>query len=174
VELSRAAAHAELLELCVLLNAAFVVCESLELQHVAYATNTPSLLLNAPDAFSGYPVREDGLFTLRTAVDLDTGETFGPVDQLGERYLRARRNCGFRCNSELDILAAAREMHEGVSGGWIEAAGQARFRALVVEAGASLAARVPFVAEWGPDAGFIGDGRLARCQADELVAALPR
>jgi putative glycosyltransferase (TIGR04372 family) len=174
IELSRAPAHAELLELFVLLNAAFVVCESLGLQHLAYATNTPSLLLNAPDAFSGYPVRDDGLFTLRTAVELDTGETFGPADQLSERYVRARRNCGFRGNSELEILAAVREMHEGVSRGWVDAAGQARFRALVIEAAPSLTATAPFVAEWGPDAGFIGDGRLARCQADTLAAALPR
>jgi len=27
---------------------------------------------------------------------------------------------------------------------------------------------VPLVAEWGPDEGFLGDGRLARCQAEQI------
>ena len=43
-----------------------------------------------------------------------------------------------------------------------------QFRARVVEAGAALAAVSPHVVEWGPDAGFIGDGRLVRFQADRL------
>jgi hypothetical protein len=151
-------------------SARFLVCEAPELQRRAYRTATPTLLLNASEPFTGYPVRGDGLFTLATAIDLDSGQVFSVADMTSDRYFRNLRNVGYRMNSTADVLSAVQEMHEGLAHGWRETGAQTRFRNLVVEAGASLAPTVPLVAEWGPDAGFIGDGRLARFQADRLGA----
>lgn len=151
-------------------SARFLVCETPELQRIAYRTGTPTLRLNAPEPFAAYPVRGDGLFTLATPIDLDSGRVYSVSDVLGEPYFRGLRNIGFRMNSAGEVLAAVQEMHEGLTHGWRERGAQTRFRTLVAEAGASLAPRVPLVAEWGPDAGFIGDGRLARFQADRLDA----
>ena len=81
---------------------------------------------------------------------------------------RTRRNYGFRSAAAGQVLAAVREMHDGVTGGFGDTASQAAFRRRVEAAGAAMAAQVPFVAEWGPDEGFIGDGRLARWQADRV------
>ena len=156
-----------LLEVFILLLSRFVICGSVELQQVACLTNTASLTLNASDPFIGYPVREDGLYTLKKVIDLDTGRVLTSSDLLRETYFQNLRNCGYRDNTSAEVLEAVREMHEGVSHGWQESQSQARFRERVTEAGSALAGRVPHVAEWGPDRGFIGDGRLARFQADE-------
>ena len=59
-------------------------------------------------------------------------------------------------------------MHDGLAHGWDEQASQTTFRHDVVAAGAALAPGLPYVAKWGPDEGFIGDGRLARCQAERV------
>jgi hypothetical protein len=143
----------------------FAICASVESQHLACVTGTPSLLLNARDPFKGYPVRGNGLLTIGKVIDLDAGRVLTSSDLLSESYFRNRRNCGYRSNTPAEIRQAVEEMHDGVTRGWRDSEGQARFRARVVEAGSDLASRVAHVAEWGPDEGFIGDGRLARFQA---------
>jgi hypothetical protein len=153
------------LDVCVVSVSRFAICGSVELQHIACVTHTPSLLLNARDPFKGYPVRANGLYTIGKVIDLDDGRVLTLSDLLTESYFRNVRNCGYRSNTSAEIRQAVEEMHEGVRGGWRESEGQAQFRARVVEAGSALATRVAHVAEWGPDAGFIGDGRLARFQA---------
>jgi hypothetical protein len=57
-------------------------------------------------------------------------------------------------------------MIEGVRRGWTDRPAQARFRRAVAEAGAALGARVRHVVEWDAAGGFVGDGRLARVQAE--------
>jgi putative glycosyltransferase (TIGR04372 family) len=156
------------LELYLFSIARFVVCESAVFQQLALLTNTPSLRLDAEDPFSAYPVREHGLFTLKQAIDLDTGRFLSMRDRLTEGYYRNLRNCGYRTSTEADVLAAVREMHEGISRGWRDTTAQAAFRDLVTRAGEELSFRVPHVAEWGPHHGFIGRGRLARVQAERM------
>jgi hypothetical protein len=158
-----------LLNVLVMLVSRFVICGSIELQHVAYLTNTPSLTLNASDPFIGYPVRDDGLYTVTRAIDLDQNRVLTMTDRLSETYFRNQRNCGYRGNTPAEVEHAVREMHDGLTHGWRESESQTRFRERVVESGVALAPRVAHVAEWGPDCGFIGDGRLARFQADEAA-----
>jgi hypothetical protein len=157
-----------LLDVFVVSISRFAICASIDLQHVAYLTNTPSLLLNAPDPFIGYPVRDDCLFTIQKVIDLDNGHVLMPRDLLTESYFRNLRNCGYRPNTAADVRQAVEEMHEGVNRGWRDSESQERFRAQAVEAGSDLARRVRYVAEWGPDHGFLGDGRLARFQAEDV------
>jgi hypothetical protein len=146
----------------------FVVCMSREWQQLAYLTNTPSLLVNASDVFSAYPIRSDSLFTLKTAVDLESGAVLAIADWIREGYFKNSRNIGYRDHTPAELTAAVEEMIAGIEHGWQESESQARFRDRAAIAGAALAPLVPAVAAWAPDGGFLGDGRLARVQADSL------
>jgi putative glycosyltransferase (TIGR04372 family) len=154
-----------LVELHLLLQSRFIVCGSTEMQWMAYLLDRPCLRLDATDAIGAYPVRGGGLYTLKTPVDLDTGDLLRADDMLTERYYRNQRNYGFRGTSADDIRAAVAEMHEGSSRGWNETSAQAGFRVRTTEAAQVLAPRVAPVARWGSDGGFLGDGRLASAQA---------
>jgi len=168
IDLAGDAQQNRLLELHVLLRSAFLICESVEVQRLACLAGTPCLLVNAADAVVSYPVRSSGLFTLKTPVDLDTGELLSVEDMLTERYYRNRRNYGFRETTAVELLAAVREMHDARGRHTAETAPQARFRARATAAAQGLAARVPQLAEWGADEGFLGDGRLAAVQAERV------
>lgn len=159
-----------LLDLWVLLNARFLVCQSADLQHAGYLTNTPTLRCNARDPFAAYPVRADGLLLLARAVDLDSGRVLGLDERLSEDYFNQLRNIGHASGSADEVAAATREMHESLLPGSRDADGQIDFRARLTDAAAALAPAVPYVAEWGADRGFMGDGRLARVQVSGAVA----
>jgi len=146
--------------------ARFVVTDALDVQQTAAEAGRPSLAVNVDDVFRGYPIHPAGVYAVRRAIDLDTGRAVPMGERLTEGYYRNLRNMGFRHLSAAEILDAAREMHAGISGAWQERDSQRRFREGAMAAGARLAARVPAVAAWGPDEGFIGDGRLAAFQAE--------
>jgi len=153
------------IELYVLLTAAFVVCDTDDVQHTTYLTGRPCLRLNAIEPFSAYPVRRDGLFTLATAVELASGRAL-PLDELhGEAYLKHLDRYAHRPHDARQVVAAVSEMIEGVRRGWTEDRAQADYRSRVIEAGRLLHPSLPLVRRWGTDDGFLGDGRLARVQA---------
>jgi putative glycosyltransferase (TIGR04372 family) len=177
VDLTTRGTRSLLHEMFLVSRSAFVVCESIDLQHLAYLTNTPSLVINAKDPFAAYPVRANGLFALSTSIDLEAARPIRIDDMLTEAYFRdlrkqeargrPRGSYSYRDNSAAEVIEAIKEVRAGIAGGWTaESTGQSRFRAQVVDAGGALAAVSPHVAEWGPDEGFIGDGRLVRFQAD--------
>ena len=158
-----------LLEKYLLASSAFVVCNSVDLQHAAYVTDTPSLLLDARDPFSAYPIRPNGVFTLATVVDLDTGRVLGLSDLLTPQYFRNTRNCGYRPTRGAEMASAVSEMIDGVRHGWGESDAQTRCRRAIAEAGTALAPQVRDVVEWNAAGGFVGDGRLARVQAERAL-----
>lgn len=166
IDLTTAAPRSPRAALSVLMLARFAIAGSLAVQQMAYLTNTPSLTIDAADAFMLYPIRANGVLLLATAVDLDSGRELGVDEWLADAYVRSRRNVGLRGVSADELLAAVREMQDGLTHGWSDTEAQRRFRLRVVEAGQTLGPLVPAVAEWGPDGGFIGDGRLARVQAE--------
>lgn len=155
-----------LVERYIIQTGVFVVCRSVERQLAAVETHTPSLRLDARDPFTAYPIRPDGVFTLATVIDLDTGRTLETDELLTERYFRNTRNCGYRGTSAAEVAAAVAEMIDGVRHGWHDRAAQTRFRQRVTEAGAALGARVRHLVEWDAAGGFVGDGRLAAVQAE--------
>ena len=173
VDLACAPRPSALLELLVLQSARFLVCESLDLQQAAYLTATPTLTLNARDPISRYPIRRDGVFTLTQAMDLDSGRVIPLRERLEAPSYQNQRNLGHTPNPPGTILEAVGEMHHGTTVAWQDTAEQAVFRIAAAEASEKLAASVPLVAEWGADAGFIGDGRLARTQADVSAFGTP-
>jgi hypothetical protein len=144
-----------------------VITDAADVQRAATAAGTALLVVNADDVFSGYPVHPQGVYALRHAVDLDTGRRIPLGERLGEGYYRNLRNIGFRQLSAAEILDAVRELHAGVTGGWVERDSQRRFRERAAAASEAIAGRVPAAALWGADDGFIGDGRLAAFQAED-------
>ena len=169
VDLASAPRPSPLLEVLVLQSARFLVCESLDLQQTAYLTATPTLTLNARDPISRYPIRRDGVFTLTTAMDLDSGRVIPLHERLEAPFFQHERNLGHIPNPPQTILDAVREMHAGTEVAWHDTAEQAAFRRAAADASTRLAPSVPLVAEWGADAGFLGDGRLAQTQAGALA-----
>lgn len=167
VDLACGARPSPLLEFFVLQSARFLVCESVDLQHAGYLAGTPTLTLNVHDAVARYPIRADGAFTLSRAVDLDTGRVVSTAERLETAFYQNERNIGYSTNPPELVVAAVSEMHDATAGAWRESTGQAAFRAAATAAAGTLAATVAGVAGRGADAGFLGDGRLARGQADE-------
>ena len=179
VDLTEAVERLPLLQLFLLAASAFVVCESVDLQQLAYFTKTPSLLMNAKEPFMPYPVAANGLYVLATAIDLERVHLLNIKEMFTEPYFRDLRireargrrqgSFGYRDNTADEVVEAIAELRAGLASNWTdESESQRQFRARVVDAGAALAAVSPHVVEWGPDAGFIGDGRLVRFQADRL------
>jgi putative glycosyltransferase (TIGR04372 family) len=154
-----------LLEFFVLQSARFVVAESVDVEHAAYLTGTPTLTLNARDPISRYPIRRDGVFTLTRAVDLDSGRVIPLAERLEGAYFQNERNIGHMPNEPGIIVDAVREMHEGASGAWHDSPEQVAFRTAATAAASVLPRSVPQAAEWAADGGFLGDGRLTRAQA---------
>jgi hypothetical protein len=158
----------EPLRLYALLKSAFVLSGSPALQRMAWLTNTPSLLINARDPFTVYPVRRDGIFTLATAIDLDTGRPLEMAERLELSFFQNLRNYGFRHHGPAVFTAALQEMLDGLRDGWRDTAAQTRFRNLASAAGAVISSDVADLAEHDVASGFIGDGRLAAAQADRV------
>ena len=179
VDLTTRASRPLSLEMFLVSTSAFIMCESFDLQQLACLVNTPSLMINARDPFVAYPVRANGLFALSAAIDLESAQRITIGDMLTPPYFRdlhkqqvrgrRRGSHGYRDNTVEELTEAIKEMKAGIAGGWAsESESQSRFRQRVIKAGAALAPISAHVAEWGPEDGFIGDGRLVRFQADRV------
>jgi hypothetical protein len=138
-----------------LLASRFLVSDTPDTQRIAYLTGTPTLLLNATDPWSACPIRPDGLFTLATPVDLETGDALDPGALLQE--WRGRRALGWRGNTAGQIVEAVREMHDASAGAVHEHPSQRRFRMRLLETSG--------------EEGFVAGGRLARWQAERVNTA---
>lgn len=154
------------LDLFLVSQARFVVCAGAELQRLSDLLDRPSLTLNGTDPFTLYPVRPRSLYLLRTAVDLETGRDLTPADTLSQSYFRNQRHHGHREHAAADVTAAVEEMLELTADGSDETQAQSAYRARLVAAAGNLGRSVRQVAVYGPDEGFLGDGRLARVQAE--------
>jgi len=162
------------LEVLALLRSEFLVCGDAGPHAVSYLTNTPCVIVNASEPICSFPVRANGLFIFKKVVDLDSRRVLPLRRALSEEHYRDLRNTtvfGYRDNSSGEIAAAVAEMRAGLAHGWTETAAQRRYRELVTEAGIALAPRVRYMQKWGPDAGFLGDGRVADFYARQCVDA---
>ncbi|MBI4887438.1 MAG: TIGR04372 family glycosyltransferase [Acidobacteria bacterium] len=127
-------------------------------------TNTPTLTVNATDPVSSFPIRPDWLFTLKTVVDLETGQALDLEQRLTPRYIAGLRDTTrlrYVANTPVEILDAVRDMLAHLESPAPETPGQERVRQLVTDAVLDLAPRVGYVRKWGDDDGFLGDGRIA-------------
>jgi hypothetical protein len=166
VDVTASMGRAPALERVLIARARLVVCGGAELQRMCCEADVPSLTLNAVDPFAFYPVRPNGLYLQRTVIDLDSGRVIPRDRQLTEAFFRNRRNQGSKEHTSHDIAAAVAELLDGAAHGWRDTPAQARYREELCAAAARLAPVVRYVAQHGPDDGFLGDGRLAGVQAE--------
>lgn len=154
------------LDLYVTLNCAFLICGSADLQAMSYLAAVPCLRLGALDPVASYPLRADGLFTLVTPVELDSGRVLSVREMLSERYLTRIRDFGHRANTAAEIREAIEEMRQALAGGATESEGQQSFRTSVAECAARARGGTEQGAAPSDATAFAGKGRLARVQAD--------
>src|SRR5688572_16027940 len=159
-----------MVELSLVSRAALTLCGGWDLQFASALFGRPSVTLNGTDPFRLYPVRAKSVYLLRSAIELSTGRELSWEEQLTEQYFRNLRHHGHREHAAAEVTSAVAELLDEVDGvepG--ESPSQGAFRARVSEAGARLAASSRYVATWGPDDGFLGDGRLAQVQAGRMA-----
>jgi hypothetical protein len=57
-------------------------------------------------------------------------------------------------------------MIKGLSEGWTESTPQREFRRLATDAAEDVGSRFTYFRNWGPDEGFLGDGRIGHAFAE--------
>jgi putative glycosyltransferase (TIGR04372 family) len=155
------------LEVYVLLRSAFLMVGDSGPHLVSYLTNTPLLMVNATDPVLVYPVRANGLYLLKTVVDLDTGRELQLSELLTDAYyghLRSPKQYRYRPNTSEEIVTAVEEMVTQLRSPSSESPAQNSYRRTVTTACDSLTNK--FVRKWASDDGFLGDGRAVQFYAN--------
>lgn len=132
---------------------------------ITFLTNTPCLWVNCTEAISTFPIRQDGLYILKTVVERSTGLPLTLRELLTEEYAQNARNTlkyQYVDNTSAEIAAGVKEMLALVRGMAVESDAQREYKRLVTEAEQALRPRVAYIKKWGADDGFLGDGRIAR------------
>lgn len=162
-----------LLELWCLLHATFLFCGESGPFSVSYLTQTPMLAVNCTDPIGTFPIRKESIYMMKSVVERATGEaiTGSRLFTRGHlEHLRDTLRYRFLENTPEELLAAAAEMIELLETAPPQAAAQAWYRDLV-HASAAANRDLYYVRKHGPDEGYMGDGRLARVQAEAWAAA---
>ena len=162
------------MELYCLWQSKFVLCGESGPYSVSYLTNTPSVLVNATDPVSGYPVRKDRLYILKHVFDRLTGQPLRLNDMLTHRYLsKMRQLTSFQYvdNTPDDILEVVREMVAGLRDGWVVTSKQKAYREQLTALAVDLDKRerqggLPYIRKWGADRGFLGNGYIGASWLD--------
>ncbi|MGE0391973.1 MAG: TIGR04372 family glycosyltransferase [Vicinamibacterales bacterium] len=167
IDLATSPHRTALLEVFCLLRSTFLIAGESGPLGAAYLTNTPTLNVNATDPISAYPIRANGLYLLKRVVDRRTGETVTPEAMLTPSFLAHVRDTiqyEYLDNTPADIVRGVGEMLDLLDRGVTPSEGQVRFKALAVEASATV--RLQYVRKWGADDGFMGDGWIARASIE--------
>lgn len=170
VDLATSPERSNLLELYAMLRSAFFISGEAGPVGVSYLTNTPLLTVNATDAISSYPIRDDGMFIPKVVIERSTGRRLTLAELVGAKHLADLRNVTqflYEDNSADEIRLAVLEMLAWVSGRHEETPAQAAFRDVAARAGEELRASLNYVRKWGSDDGFIGHGRICRFYAEQ-------
>lgn len=165
VDLTQIAPYDSLLEVHCLLRSRFLIAGEAGPSGASYLTNTPLLTVNATDPISSFPIRRHGLFVLKRVRDRQTGRVLGVNDLLTEDYASNLRNTTryqYQDNSPEELLEAVQEMIDDLDHDRPESVEQAAFRQAVTDACSALGPFHAYVRKWGPENGFLGDGRLAQ------------
>lgn len=158
-----------LVTLALVERARLTICAGWDLQCATTLFGRPSVTLNGTEPFRLYPVKPNGVFLLRTALDTSSGRELPFEERLTESYFRNLRHHAYREHNADDITAAVAEVLDESETATAESAAQAAVRDRLTAAGVRLASSARHVATWGSDEGFLGDGRLARIQAGRVA-----
>lgn len=170
VDLALSPARTNLLEVYCLMNSVFMIgCESGP-SSLTYLTNTPCLWVNCTDPITSFPIRANSMYLLKRVRDRKSRKFLTLDDRLEHDYIEhfrhTQRNEYFD-NTPEEILAATREMESVVLHGTPPSAAQRAFREKATEAGVFFVDRLAYIRKWGPDEGFLGDGRIAQIALDQ-------
>ena len=172
IDLATSPARTPELEAYCLLHSAFMLGVESGPTVITYLTNTPTLTVNATDPISSFPIRANGIYTLKRVRDLATGEMLALRDMLTPRYLLHLRDTTrfeYVNNSPEEILSAVEEMLQVLAGGAPPSARQIEYGQLVTDAAEALKSESHYIRKWGTDAGFLGRGRIARTFAEQYL-----
>ena len=161
------------LELLCLLRSEFLLAGESGPSVVTLLTNTPTLTLNATDPVSSFPIRRDWLYALKRVVDLETDRMLTLQEMASPVYLGALRDTDrfrFLSHTPEEILEGVQEMVAFLAAPPLESAKQAAYREQVTATANELAKTMRYVRKWGPDDGFLGDGRIASFFAERYWA----
>lgn len=170
VDLALSPSRTNLLEVFCLLNSVFMIgCESGP-SSLTYLTNTPCLWVNCTDPVTSFPIRSDAMYLLKRVRDRRTRRFLTLDDRLEHDYIEhfrhTQRNEYFD-NTPDEILAATMEMEAVALKQVPPSAAQLAFRERATAAGVHFVDRLAYVRKWGPDEGFLGDGRIAQVALDQ-------
>jgi putative glycosyltransferase (TIGR04372 family) len=148
----------------------FLGCESGP-YHVAYFTNTPSLIVNATDPICSFPLRKNYLYLLKRVVNNKSGKQLGTKEILSAEYFENLRNVDLYSyieNSPDEIKTAVVEMLNTLKTWGEDTETQMSFKQELLSAAKELHFKNIYVLKWGHDLGFIGNGRIVSFQATDL------
>jgi putative glycosyltransferase (TIGR04372 family) len=173
IDLATAPERHPLLELYCLFRSRFIVCGESGPYSVSFLTNTPLLAVNCTDPIGAFPIRRESIYLLKTTIDRATGRRLTGSDLLARERLANLRDptkVEFVENTAEEILDAVEEMLDLLDRGTPESTAQEWYRELVVAA-AQATQDMYYVRKHGPDRGYMGEGRLARSQAEPWALA---
>ena len=163
-----------LLELyCLMRSSFFIGCDSGP-NDVCNLTNTPSVVVNSANPIGSYPVRRGNLQILKHVVDGSSGRTLSLAESLTEGYLLNMRDSTryeYIDDDDDEILQAVLEMEKNLANGPQDTPAQQAYHGLLCKAATELRDRVPYIGRYGPDNGFMGDGRIASFFAERYLYA---
>jgi putative glycosyltransferase (TIGR04372 family) len=165
VDVARSPMRSNLLEIYCLLRSDFILAGESGLAGVSYLTNTPIVLVNVTEPIAIYPIRAPGLFVPKTIIDRRTGKPVPLLGQIAQDYqdrMRDQRRYLYIDTPPEAIAEAALEMLDWVKGRWTESEAQREYHTAITTAAPALRLSNAYVRKWGPDEGFLGDGRIAR------------
>jgi putative glycosyltransferase (TIGR04372 family) len=169
IDLATSAKRTGLVDLYCLMTCEFLVgCESGP-YGVVYLTDTPSLIVNCTDPISAFPIRANMLHILKLVRDRTSNRVLTLQDMLTEKYLkhlRDTRRYDYLDNTPEDLVTAVQAMITFCRGEEPETALQADYKARVVAIAEELRPRNSYVRKWGPEQGFMGDGRIVHAFAE--------
>jgi putative glycosyltransferase (TIGR04372 family) len=152
-------------ELYVLSRSEFFIASESGPQAVAFLTGTPTIVVNATDPISSYPIRPKDMYLLKTVADAKTGTPVALENLLEAEYTTNLRNTSryrYLDNTRDEILAAVEEMESNVSGASPETPFQRAYLDRATAAAVNLARTHLYARKWGHDDGFLGSGRIAQ------------
>jgi putative glycosyltransferase (TIGR04372 family) len=176
VDLATSPEKNDLLDLWCLMRSRFVLgCDSGPTA-VCLLLNTPTLVVNATNPLTSFPVRTGCLYILKRVVHRDTGEALALEEMFSENYLanwRSPLEYKYIDNTSEDILSAVREMLDSLENRPPESPQQRRFKEMVYQTTLRLKDKVRYIRKWGTDDDFMGDGRIAQFFVERYFNGTP-
>lgn len=164
----------QLLDVYCLLRSTFLLASESGPMGAALLTATPTLVTNATDPISSYPVRACDIYLLKHVRERNTGRFLSLEELVSEPSLRNVRNSSmfaYLDNDASEIESATEEILTLVEhcGEVPQTDEQLAFGRLATEAANALATRLKYVRKWGTDEGFLGAGRVGACLASRYL-----